>query len=159
MHKLFTLVPVGLLFLFGCASSSTIPAHDLEATVEYDGTTTRAVLSFPARDPDATHTSGDDSCGFTSGNCGSDAPTYAAVHGDGTPIARALFTTLHTGDAGIYDIAITRTPADEAAYQAMSKGHGYVVPETAILCRVYDTEIGTPQMCFYSSRSVHITLR
>jgi hypothetical protein len=158
MLKLFAFVPAGLLFVSGC-SSSAIPAHDLDAVVSYDGVTTRSVLAFPERDPEAAHTPVDSSCSFYSGNCGSDSPTYADVRGAGTPIARAMYTTLHTGEAGTYDIEITRTAEDQAAYERLVKEHGPGQPaEPTIFCRVYESELGTPQDCFYSLRPVTITL-
>ena len=146
----------------GCASSATIPAHRLEAVVVYDGVTTRAILAFPERDPESSHSAGDSSCSFSKGNCGSDSPTEARVEGEGSapsPMASGRYTTLHTGDAGIYDVALTRTDEDEAAYQRLVKERGAAAPAMkTILCRVYESELGTEQRCYYSMKTVTITL-
>ena len=155
--RLSRLFVVASLLASGC-SSSVIPAHELDAVVAYDNLTTRAVLAFPARDPEASNTPPASSCSWSHGECGRDAPTDAAIQGDGTPIVKATFTTLSNGESGTYDIAITRTPQDDAAYLALTKARGAVPREPAILCRVYDSQLATPQPCFYSSRPVLITL-
>jgi len=161
MHNLLPFAAAGLFVVSGCASS-TIGAHQLEAVVEYNGVTTRSVLAFPDRDPEASHAAGDSSCSFSKGNCGNDSPTDARVEGEGgspTPIATGRYTTLHTGENGTYDIALTRTADDEAAYQRMVKEHGSAAPTLpTIMCRVYESQLGTPQKCFYSTLPVSITL-
>ena len=148
-----------LLVLEAGCSSSSIPAHELDAVVEYDGVTTRGVLSFPERDPEGAHSDGDSSCGWSSGDCGSDSPTHARISGAGTPITSAVYTTLHTGENVTYDIGIARTPADEAAYREDEKARGYIPGgQGGITCRVYDSELGKPQDCYYARSTVRITL-
>jgi hypothetical protein len=142
----------------GC--SSVIPAQDFDAIVEVDGVTTRSVLAFPERDPKAANNHGDSSCSWASGYCGVDAPTVAEVRGVDTRIWIASYATVSTGEAAIYDIGIKRTPEDEVAYRALvdGKGSAFDPGRSGILCRLYDEQIGTRQQCFYSTRSVFLTL-
>jgi len=159
MTNRFFFFCLGLLFApfaSGCSNPITIPRREFDAVVEYKGVTTRGVVSFPERDPEAMHTSGDESCGWTSGNCGSDAPTIGAVRGD-APISGAVYTTLHTGENVIYDLGIRQTPEDNAADAKQKAERGFLPGGTGTTCRLYDTEIGQRQQC-YGRSQVFITL-
>ena len=149
---------LGLLFASGCSAGSTIPAHAFDATVEYNGLVTHGVVAFPERDAEEMHTAADDSCGFLKGNCGSDAPTLATLSGD-APILGASYTTLGSGDGGIYDVAIRQTPEDDAALAKDRGERGFVIPgQDGIACRIYDTAIGKRGRCYGGRSEVFITL-
>lgn len=150
---------VGLFFfVFGCASPSrsTTPAQEFDAVVEYNGVTTRSALAFPERNLAATHTDADSTCDWSSGNCGSDLPTYAEVDGE-APIKSAAYTTDYPGD-GIYDVTIQQTAVDDAAERQGFANRGFRLPgEGGTVCRVYDSQIGERTVCPSRSK-VFITL-
>jgi hypothetical protein len=125
-----------ILALAGCAGDSIISAHALLATLVVNGTTSTAVLSFPAHDSTADDHPGDSTCSFNSGNCGWDSPTYATVTGD-APIDAAWLTTI--GGTFLAYYVTVRQPGSSDA--------------TCIL----DSSLGTVH-CDYGKGSVTITL-
>ncbi len=150
---LFALASFAFLSLCSAAcSSSTVPAHSLDAAIDVDGVVPHAVLDFPERDAKAAHDPGDSSCSLDSGNCGSDAPTHATVRGD-PRVVDAELTTLEDGSDRIYDVFLARTPDDDAA--APKDARPWSAHAT---CRVYDASLDTPQPCAYTTKRITITL-
>lgn len=136
----------------GCGSN-IVASHTLEVTLERDGVTTHATLAFPAHDPDAHHSPGDSSCDFHSGNCGSNTPTKAHVTGS-APIVGAFMTTSADGTSITYDVDLAPTPEDEAA--AKGSPTPWMFRPT---CRVYESELGVRQPCYYGTHPAFVTLR
>ena len=151
MRFLLALAPFA--FLAACASS-TVSAHELDATLTVDGVETHAVLAFPDHDGENHHSAGDSSCSFTSGNCGSDTSSSASVSGD-APIARALITTLRDGTSITYDVYVNRS-ADDAANVPPKDARPHYDHAT---CRVYESELGQPKDCYYTAKKMTLTLR
>lgn len=137
----------------GCGHP-TVDAHELEATLRVDGKESHAVLAFPDHDAVEHHTKGDSSCKLFSGNCGSDSPSHATIIGD-TPIRGAAMTTLDDATSITYDIDVERDPDDPEN----AKDDGRPPFANYALCRVYDSELGTPQRCFYTGKEMTLTLR
>jgi hypothetical protein len=126
-----------LLALVGCAGDSIIPAHALSATLDVNGTTSTAALSFPAHDSTADHHPGDATCSLNSGNCGCDEPTVATVTGD-APIDSAWLVTIG-GTLLTYYVTVRQ-------------------PGTGDATCIVNESIGTPVPCDYGQGNVTLTL-
>lgn len=151
MHRLLvaSLLTFFSCALFGCAD---VPEHDLHAVVEYDGQRFEGVIAYPDHDDD--FSGGDDSCGFTTGNCGQRSHTNGALVSGDLPFEGA--TLEGDADAQTYDIFLRRSPEDQAAEDAAAKESA--APRHRFTCRVYGSQLGDRVECYGTSKGASIVL-
>jgi hypothetical protein len=106
------------LALSGSGCSSTISAHQLDLTVDYDGVHTQAVLAFADFDPNKFDTAGDSTCRpFTpypelNGDCEVDRPMQATIVSGDAPVQSATMTAGLNGAVISYDVFVNRAADD-----------------------------------------------
>lgn len=143
-----------LLSLSACGPSTIVPAHELQVELDYDGVRSTALIAFPEHDAEMHQVPGDDSCELFSGNCGYATPSIGTVQGQ-SPITRAEMTTTVRHLSITYDFFVERSESDQEEYS--STNHAYNEPE--VLCRIYDTQLGEPLSCAFSTRSTQVVAR
>jgi hypothetical protein len=114
-------IPLALLALplalsgSGC-SSSTVSAHELNLTVDYDGAHTQAVLAFADFDPAKFDSPGDSMCdplfGTNVGHCEKDLPMHATIVSGDAPVNDATMSVGLGGGPILYWVFLNRAADD-----------------------------------------------
>lgn len=137
-----------LLTSIACSGSTgrVIDAHEVTATLDYDGARYSATLAFSEYDTAA----------MADGNDWREIS--AAVSGQ-SPIEHANLKA-SSPDSRTYDLSIRRNAADEAAYIALGKEKGadpnFAMPFAS--CRVYGSSFGMAEPCSFTTRPCTMTL-
>ena len=143
------------LAVTGCGHD--VPAQELGVVLDYDGVRHQGVIAFPAHDDDDNAVSGDDSCGWSTGNCGEQGYAEGTLVQGDLPLQGARLTSFDHGAFRTYDIFLRRSPADEEAEAAAAHASPYV-PRNRFTCRVSNTELGRPTQCYGTNKACVITL-
>jgi hypothetical protein len=151
------LFPLMLAALGVTGCGHDVPAQELEVVLDYDGVRHQGVIAFPAHDDDDNAVSGDDTCGWTTGNCGEQGYAEGTLVQGDLPFEGARLTSSDDGAFRTYDVFLRRSPEDAAAEAAAAAASPYV-PRNRFACRVSNTELGHPTKCYGTTRACVITL-